>query len=301
MKKTIISSLFLAALTLMSCGRDSDTPNTPDTPDTPNPPETPKNPEKHSASGNVSVSFKFNQDYQDLKYSVYVVENDIVLPENPQKNYTNLYGGAAKLPDFKHNHTLKVAAGNTPATGASLGNVTASSTMDKNVSVNFEVHSENVDKTEVIVFVTDATGKVVNAQIAHANETKDYEMVGTNYKHKYILEDVTGIWCGYCPRWAYLIDLAKEQSWASSLIPVGVHYGDILQVPSGKKIEKHFENNYGLEGFPFALFNRDHSGDNFFEGAETWQNVMDNIGIAVGAEPTSPIGIKISSNFTVAQ
>lgn len=55
-------------------------------------------------SGKINVSLKFNESYKDLKYVVYVVEDNLILA---QENYTTNYGGKGKKKDFVHNDVAK--------------------------------------------------------------------------------------------------------------------------------------------------------------------------------------------------
>lgn len=55
-------------------------------------------------SGKINVSLKFNEDYTNLKYVVYVVEDNLILA---QENYTTNYGGKGKKKDFVHNDVVK--------------------------------------------------------------------------------------------------------------------------------------------------------------------------------------------------
>lgn len=55
-------------------------------------------------SGKVNVSLKFNESYTNLKYVVYVVEDNLVLS---QENYTTNYGGKGKKKDFVHYDVAK--------------------------------------------------------------------------------------------------------------------------------------------------------------------------------------------------
>lgn len=55
-------------------------------------------------SGKVNVSLKFNADYSDLKYVVYVLEDNLILA---QENYTTNYGGKGKKAEFVHNAVAK--------------------------------------------------------------------------------------------------------------------------------------------------------------------------------------------------
>lgn len=125
-----------------------------------------------NTGGTVNASFKFGSGYEGLKYSIFVVENGVVTPQSPQQNSTNYYNGQGA--NFVHNDVLRGVSGN--ALGNNLENVTSGQEVVKaNQNVSYTLFNNDLSKVEVIVFVTDKDGNVLNAQIAHANQTKDYE------------------------------------------------------------------------------------------------------------------------------
>lgn len=125
-----------------------------------------------SSSGTVDVSFKFKEDVSgELKYAVYVVENGLVAN---QKNYNgDLYGGASTLYDFTHNHTLRGVYGN--IIGNDLGQPATEGleVTFSNLTVNYT--SENAANLQVVVFLMDTDGTVLNVQIADRNTEVNYE------------------------------------------------------------------------------------------------------------------------------
>lgn len=127
-----------------------------------------------AGSGTITTSFKFNQGYQNLKYVIYVLENEVVRQGDAQSNYTEYFGGASSIPSFVHNDVVRAVSGN--ILGNTLGNVTSGQEVVKsNQQVSFSLFNKDLEKVEVVVYVMDSNGKVLNAQIAHANETKNYE------------------------------------------------------------------------------------------------------------------------------
>lgn len=136
-----------------------------------------------TSGGSISASFKFNQGYENLKYHIFVLENNVVLANSPQKNSTTYYGGSgnpqapSSHPEFVHNDVLRSVYG--AALGNTLGTVTAGQEIVKdNQNVTFTLYNNDLTKVEVVVFVTDNTGKkVLNVQKAHANETVEYQIL----------------------------------------------------------------------------------------------------------------------------
>lgn len=126
-----------------------------------------------SNSGTVDLSFTFKEDISgELRFVIYILENGLIA--NQKNYYGNLYGGAETLTGFVHNHVLKGVYGN--ILGNSLGQaaLTDSEITLSDLPVNYT--SENVNNLQVVAFLIDAQGTVLNAQIANGNTEKDYEM-----------------------------------------------------------------------------------------------------------------------------
>lgn len=121
-----------------------------------------------NTGGNVTANFKFSQGYENLKYSVYIVENAV--------KTSSSQAGTNEGTNYVHNDVLRAVSGT--ATGNSLGTVTAGQEIIKdNQSVTYTLFNNDLSKVEVIVFVSDASGKVLNVQSAHANETVEYQIL----------------------------------------------------------------------------------------------------------------------------
>lgn len=127
-----------------------------------------------TSGGTITADFKFSEGYQNLKYTVYVIENGVITPSSPQSNTTGYYNGEGA--NFVHNDVLRAVSGT--VTGNTLGTVTAGQSITKdNQSVEYTLFNNDLSKVEVVVFVTDASGKVLNVKAAHANQTADFEIV----------------------------------------------------------------------------------------------------------------------------
>src|SRR5690606_31780422 len=57
--------------------------------------------------GSVSVNFKFSEGYEGLKYSIFIIEHDVLTPQSPQQNTTGYYGGVRVDPNFVHQDVLR--------------------------------------------------------------------------------------------------------------------------------------------------------------------------------------------------
>ncbi len=80
----------------------------------------------------------------------------------------------------------------------------------------------------------------------------------TNFVRRVLVEDYTGTWCGYCPRVAYGIELAREQS--PNVIPVAIHRPS--SNPASPSYDPYNYNTGELEeiinipGYPKGMLNR---------------------------------------------
>lgn len=73
---------------------------------------------------------------------------------------------------------------------------------------------------------------------------------GESYPRKFVVEEGTGTWCGWCPRGIVGFDY-METTYPDEFIGIAVHNGDAMQVDSYYPIF-----NY-ITGFPGAMINRD--------------------------------------------
>lgn len=126
------------------------------------------NSELTTTGGNVTATFKFNQGYENLKYNVYVIEQNV--------RTSSAQIGSTEGTNYIHNDVLRATSGT--ATGNTLGTVTAGQEIVKSgQNVQYTLFNNDLSKVEVVVFVTDAAGKVLNVQKAPANTGIDYEML----------------------------------------------------------------------------------------------------------------------------
>ncbi|WP_124981756.1 Omp28-related outer membrane protein [Nonlabens xiamenensis] len=127
-----------------------------------------------SVSGSTvttTVKTGFDLDQENLKLVVYVLENN--LTEN-QTNYTNNYGGASTIVNFEHDHVLRANLTNLfgddiPADQQAAGNV-YETTLSANVS-----SLRNANNAEIVAFVVNDSGSVVNVQRAAIGVNQDFD------------------------------------------------------------------------------------------------------------------------------
>ena len=108
--------------------------------------------------------------------------------------------------------------------------------------------------------------------------------------HKVIFEDLTGFWCGWCPR-GYVAVEKLVQTFGEAVIPVMVHIEDVLEYPDYKPLDKG--------QFPNALIDRTYSGDPYYDikninfGVRTeFEKILNTVPMAgIVADPTLEDGI----------
>ena len=72
------------------------------------------------------------------------------------------------------------------------------------------------------------------------------------FTQKILLEDVTGAWCGYCPRAAHLIETYKSTH--PNCISIAVHGGG--PDPMNFQYYSSFNTKFNVDGYPTVVFNR---------------------------------------------
>lgn len=76
-----------------------------------------------------------------------------------------------------------------------------------------------------------------------------------------VLEEATGMWCGWCPFGAAALDFYTDKyngkDGNSLIIPIAAHQGDVLQVnASFNDYQKSFEDLLSVSSYPSVYFNR---------------------------------------------
>lgn len=112
-----------------------------------------------ATNGTVVTSITFSQDYQNLKYVLFVLEDNIIDKQNGISN------------TFSHQDVVK-------AITSPLGTDIVDSTLKGStieISHNFTTYKNaNIDNLRVMVAILDSDGKVLNVQDAKANTFKDF-------------------------------------------------------------------------------------------------------------------------------
>ena len=90
-----------------------------------------------------------------------------------------------------------------------------------------------------------------------STEDEVEDTVPGTFKTNVLVEDITGAWCGYCPRMAWA--LKEAQKTTSQLIAVAAHYGNSsVGRPDPFHYDKvdELKTAFGVAGYPWALLNR---------------------------------------------
>ena len=112
------------------------------------------------------------------------------------------------------------------------------------------------------------------------------------FKTNVLVEDITGAWCGYCPRVAW--KLKELQKTTSQLIVVAAHYGDAsIGRPDTFNYSKvgELKTTFGVAGYPWAILNRLGTGE-----AGRW-NEQNSAITSLAANP-SKAGVAIESSIS---
>lgn len=104
----------------------------------------------------------------------------------------------------------------------------------------------NIVKFTITEVNGQVNGSIKNSAATSVNFTDNSQ----GFDRRYLIEDATGTWCGWCPRGLAALDYIKEH-YPDNFSLVGVHYGDEMQADS----YSGFINDY-IQGFPTLLLDR---------------------------------------------
>ncbi len=93
-------------------------------------------------------------------------------------------------------------------------------------------------------------------EISGTNNSKTYSVFGVtpHPDRKYLAEEATGTWCGWCPRGTVYMDYMAE-TYPDQFVGVAVHNGD----PMANSTYDNGVNNFpGFAGYPSVIVNRDY-------------------------------------------
>ncbi len=168
--------------------------------------------------------------------------------------------------------------------------------------INFTVKADNLtDITQQAIFLvngneingstfTSSTKGIFKVKaIYNGIESNEIEVAfnpPTGYSQKVLVEDYTGVWCGFCPRVAYAIQQLELQS--DKIVPVAIHLhenNDPYFNIKGGELRDYFE----ISGLPQGRLNRTIS----------WLSPQpDNLNQALDlTSDSAPLGIAINSQI----
>jgi len=104
---------------------------------------------------------------------VYILENGLKFN---QANYTTYYGGQSVLLDFTHDNVLRQVPTDLFGDAITSDELNATTnTYEKTFSIDLTASIENKDNLDVVAFIVNTSGEVVNVQVSKIGETKDFE------------------------------------------------------------------------------------------------------------------------------
>lgn len=119
---------------------------------------------------NATIKVGFDLDQSGLKLVAFLLENGIVYP---QTNYTNNWGGVSPITNFEHNDVLRTSFtdlfGDAIPADQQVGGTEYTATLSATSS------GVNTTDWDIIAFVVDASGNVVNVQKAAVGTNKDFD------------------------------------------------------------------------------------------------------------------------------
>ena len=113
-----------------------------------------------------------------------------------------------------------------------------------------------------------------------STEDEVEDTVPGTFKTNVLVEDITGTWCGWCPRVAY--KLQELQKTTSQLIVVAAHSGSTGSLDYEKVNE--IRSTFGINTFPYGMLNR----------TTKWNEQNSAITSLTGAAATAGVAIESS-------
>ncbi len=109
---------------------------------------------------------------------------------------------------------------------------------------------------------------------------------------KVVVEDFTGIWCGYCPMGRTAAE-HLETTFGASVINTGMHASDALANTFSTGVDNAV-NNYG---YPGGLIDRKPTGGSFFQGLGYYDGHDWDAAVTARLNTPAPVAIAIASTY----
>ena len=127
-----------------------------------------------ASGGTIDVSYYFGTAVASAKCMIYVLEDGLVHDQdNAYTGAGGLYGGVSVIRNFVHNDVVRASVTNILGDNIPASNSAAKATFNKRFSAVYS--SSNVDNLKVMAMLLDSGGRVLNVQVAPANEVKEFE------------------------------------------------------------------------------------------------------------------------------
>jgi len=124
----------------------------------------------------IDVQARFDMDFSDenLFLVVYLTENGLYAD---QSNTTSYYGGQNPIPNFEHNHTLRIALTGNNGVAISQNDTQANGVFAYHFSGAIPTQVSDINNCEIIAFIGDRNTplKAINVQKATINNTQDFD------------------------------------------------------------------------------------------------------------------------------
>ena len=114
-----------------------------------------------------------------------------------------------------------------------------------------------------ISFHIDKVNGVVDAYDADNTAQATLLIKNPVFRRRVLCEEVSGLWCGFCPRGMVGMELMKEKL-GEYFIPVSIHWNDVLQpdTTTGHGFQDFYKN---FSGAPGCLIDRQINGDPYYD------------------------------------
>jgi len=125
----------------------------------------------------VKFKAKFSEDFSDLKFGVFILEDDLLLD---QRNYADFgYGSDDPLVNFKHEdvlrHALTSPLGDNIASSSTKKGATYEKEYTYVVPDKYGTFSVDKSKLKIVGFITDKDKKALNSRLSAIGSTQTFE------------------------------------------------------------------------------------------------------------------------------
>ncbi len=121
----------------------------------------------------ITVNSDVINDFDGEKLVVYILENGL---NYNQTNYTTYFGGQSVLSNFEHNNVLRQVPTNIFGDVFTVNELNSETGVyKKEFTIELTGNIQNTSNLDIVAFVVDASGKVLNSQRSEVGVTKDFE------------------------------------------------------------------------------------------------------------------------------